>query len=332
MSQHFLMSAAARSLSDERISQMPDSEVEATFTKLRWAANGGKPFCPKCGCLIVYDCRRANGTPRWRCKACRHSFSLTSGTIFASRKKPLRTYLKAILKFCNEVKGKSMLALCRELDVQYKTAFVMAHKFREAMASEVRVLRLGGNGVIVTGDGAAFGGYVKPANRKEDRVDRRLAENQSGKKKIVVALRERKGRTLVQVFRSEAESIRFIRSRLDAGTILHTDAAGAWNQLAAYFDHKVVDHDAAFSQKGVDTNDAESYFSRLRRAERGHHHHIAGDYFVRFAQEAAWREDYRRHSNGEQVMTVAKLALALPPSVDFSGYWQRAATDAGVIE
>src|ERR1700756_647113 len=39
----------------------------------------------------------------------------------------------AIAVFCNEVKGKSMLALSRELDVQYKTAFVLAHKLREAM-------------------------------------------------------------------------------------------------------------------------------------------------------------------------------------------------------
>ncbi len=40
--------------------------------------------------------------------------------------------------------GKSMLALARELDVQYKTAFVLAHKLREAMASSVKGLRIGG--------------------------------------------------------------------------------------------------------------------------------------------------------------------------------------------
>lgn len=325
MSQHFLMSAAARSLSDERISQMADSEVEATFTKLRWAANGGKPFCPKCGCLIVYDCRRTNGTPRWRCKACRHSFSNTSGTIFASRKKPLRTYLKAILKFCNEVKGKSMLALCRELDVQYKTAFVMAHKFREAMASEVRVLRMGGEGVVAEIDGAYFGGYVKPANLKKDRIDRRLAENQSGKKKVVVAIRERQGRTTAQVFQSEAASQRYIRQKVATGTVLHADEAGGWNVLEAHYVVHTINHDQAYSFEGASTNGVESFFSRIRRAEQGHHHHIAGDYLVRFAQEAAWREDYRRHSNGEQVMAIAKLALAIPPSVDFSGYWQRTA-------
>jgi hypothetical protein len=60
---------------------------------------------------------------------------------------------------------------------------------------------------------------------------------------------------------------------------------------------------------------AEEYFSRLRRAEIGIHHHIAGAYLLRCAQESSWREDNRRQSNGEQVTRVAAL--------DFTGYWQR---------
>jgi hypothetical protein len=55
----------------------------------------------------------------------------------------------------------------------------------------------------------------------------------------------------------------------------------------------------------------------------GHHHHISGPYLLRFAQEAAWREDSRRVANGEQVTRVATLAMAAKPSVDFCGYWQR---------
>jgi hypothetical protein len=69
---------------------------------------------------------------------------------------------------------------------------------------------------------------------------------------------------------------------------------------------------------------AESYFSRLRRGELGHHHHIAGPYLLRYAQEAAWREDLRRVSNGEQTHGIVRLAMRCRPSVDFCGYWQRA--------
>lgn len=51
--------------------------------------------------------------------------------------------------------------------------------------------------------------------------------------------------------------------------------------------------------------------------------HISGPYLLRFAQEAAWREDNRRVPNGEQVQRAAKLALGRKKSVDFTGYWQR---------
>ena len=91
-------------------------------------------------------------------------FTLTSGTLFAFHKLPLRTYLAAIVIFCNEVKGKSALALSRDLDVQYKTAFVLAHKMREAMASEMKGATIGGEGKVAEVDGGYFGGYVKPAN------------------------------------------------------------------------------------------------------------------------------------------------------------------------
>jgi hypothetical protein len=52
-------------------------------------------------------------------------------------------------------------------------------------------------------DGGYFGGYVKPANRIENRRDRRLRQYQSGKRKVVVVIRERDGKTLPGVFASE---------------------------------------------------------------------------------------------------------------------------------
>ena len=58
---------------------------------------------------------------------------------------------------------------------------------------------------------------------------------------------------------------------------------------------KRINHQLAYSAlDGACTNDAEEFFSRMRRAEIGHHHHIAGAYLVRYAQESAWREDHRR--------------------------------------
>src|ERR1700680_260565 len=96
MAQHFLLTSAARTLSLASVARMSDEEAERVFVNLRWAENDGKAYCPHCGCTIVYSCRRPNGAPRWRCKACRKDFSVTSGTLFAFHKLPLRSYLLAI--------------------------------------------------------------------------------------------------------------------------------------------------------------------------------------------------------------------------------------------
>jgi transposase-like protein len=326
MPQHFLLSAAARTLTLASVARMSDAEAEALFRKIRWASNEGNPFCPKCGCIIVYDCRRANGTARWRCKACLHSFSVTSGTLFHSRKMPLRSYLMAIAIFANEVKGKSMLAMARDLGVAYQTSFVLAHKMREAMSAEVRQTAIGGEGKRAEVDGGYFGGYVKPANNRENRKDRRKRVNQSGKRKVVVVIRERGGKTLPGVFRNEADALTFIRQRVAPQTTLYADEAASWNALAARFTLHRINHEEAYSlqdEAQTHTNNAEGFFSRMRRGEIGHHHHVAGPYLLRFAQEAAWREDHKREANGSQVDRIVALAMANKPSVDFCGYWQR---------
>jgi transposase-like protein len=325
MSQHFLLSAKARTLSIGAVARMTDLQVEATFRAIRWADTAGKPVCPHCECPTVYEARRPSGQLRFRCKACRGDFSLTSGTLFAHHKMPLRNYLAAIVIFCNEVKGKSALALSRDLDVQYKTAFVLAHKMREAMATEVKGHQLGGMGKVVEIDGGYFGGYVKPANHKENRRDRRLAKNQNGKRQCVVVIRERDGHVLPAAFRSEGAALSFIRNRVARETEVMVDDSNAWNDLHSRYVVKTINHQVAYSLDGACTNQAESFFSRLRRAEQGHHHHIAGVYLGRYAQESAWREDHRRVDNGSQVRGVVALAMKARPSVDFCGYWQRSA-------
>jgi hypothetical protein len=214
--------------------------------------------------------------------------------------------------------------MSRELDIQYKSAFVLSHKIREAVASEMKGAQLGGEGKVAEIDGGYFGGYVKPANLAENRVDRRLARNQNGKRKVVVVIRERDGRTLTQAFASEAASTSFIKARVAKGTELMADEAGSWNSLHGAFAMKRINHQEAYSLDGACTNGAEEFFSRMRRAEIGHFHKLAGDYLGRYAAEMGWRDDHRRLSNGDQFRAVVGLVAKNAPSVDFCGYWQRA--------
>lgn len=315
--QHFLLSAQARTISLKAVFTMGEEKAYRTFCEMRWPETEGEAVCPRCGCVETYN---ITSRRKFKCVACHHQFSVTSGTIFASRKMSFTDLLAAIVIFVNGAKGVSSLQLSRDLDVQYKTAFVLTHKLREAMARENMGATLGG---VVEVDGAYFGGYSKPANEKADRKDRRLLENQTGKRQVVVVARERDGRTLATVTGSEAQGVPFIRSVVEAGATVHADEGTAWDALHASYETGRVNHSFRYMDKGVCTNQAESYFSRLRRMEVGTHHHIAGPYLYAYAGEASWREDNRRVANGAQAALVTAAAMDAPVSRQWKGYWQR---------
>ncbi|HEY1224705.1 MAG TPA: IS1595 family transposase [Brevundimonas sp.] len=319
MSQHFLLSAAARTLSLVKVMRMTDAEARETFKAIRWASTEGEPVCSKCGCVEAYEIATRQ---IFKCKGCLAQFSVTSGTIFASRKMPVRDILAAIAIFVNGAKGYSALQLSRDLDCQYKSAFVLAHKLREAIALSRDTDKLEGQ---VEVDGAYFGGYVKPANERANRRDRRLLENRTGKRQVVVAIRERDGETRSFVAAREADGVALVAANVSTDATIHADEASHWDNLQARFATKRINHSEAYSLDGACTNMAESFFSRLRRAEVGTHHHIAGKYLAAYASEMAWREDNRRVSNGGQFAQVVAAALEAPVSRQWKGYWQRAA-------
>ncbi len=120
MSQHFLLSAKARTLSVRKVMELTHDQAFQVFKELRWGA-GEEVICPVCGTIGKHYFQHTR--KQWRCKDCNHTFSVTSGTIFAFHKLPLRVYLAAIAIYTNAVKGISALQLSRDLGVQYKTAF-----------------------------------------------------------------------------------------------------------------------------------------------------------------------------------------------------------------
>jgi transposase-like protein len=232
----------------------------------------------------------------------------------------MRDILLAVAIFVNGAKGHSALQLSRDLDCQYKTAFVLAHKIREAVVATDKGNKVSGEVEI---DGCYVGGYVKPANWKENRRDRRKAINQNGKRRVVMVMRERKGKTLTFVCKTEDASIATLRDRIEPGSTVYADEASHWDQLHAQYLTKRINHSEAYSDGEGCTNQAESFFSRLRRAEVGIHHHISGPYLAAYAGEMDWREDNRRVSNGEQYLIVANATAKHPVSKQWKGYWQR---------
>jgi transposase-like protein len=318
MAQHFLLSAAARTLSLRTIYKDGDDAAYAKFCEMRWP--DGEPVCPDCGCCETY---KITTRRKFKCKGCYRQFSVTSGTIFASRKMAFVDLLAAICITVNASKGVSMVQLSRDLDCQYKTAFVLAHKLREAMATEVQT------GEILRGhveiDGAYFGGHIRPANVKADRIDRRKKEHQNGRRRVVVVMRERLGRTLPKIAMAEVEGVALVHANVDRMATLSADEASHWDMLHEGWSVDRVNHSEVYSDHGKHTNWAESYFSRLRRMVVGQHHHVSPQYLHQYANQAAWLEDNRRKDNGSLAFGLVQNAMSAPVSRAWKGYWQRAA-------
>ncbi len=316
MSTHFLLTSRARTLSLREVFSMGEKCAYELFKELRWPDTNGEPVCPRCNHTEAFHISTRR---KFKCKACYHQFSVTSGTILASRKMSFVDLLAAVVMIVNGAKGISALQLARNLCCQHKTAFVLAHKLREAMASEVADLTLEGE---IDVDGCYVGGHIRPANIKKNRRDRRLARNQTGKRRVVVAARQRGGRIKTTVVRYEAQGIGFVSRIAAPGSTLFADEATHWDALHSKYNTYRINHSEAYSFDGVHTNYVESFFARVRYMIRGQHHHVSPQYLHQYASHAGWLEDHRLKDNGSIARRLVRNALNHPVSRHWKGYWQ----------
>ncbi len=98
---------------------------------MRWPETDGEAVYPVCSHDETY---KITTRRKFKCKNWHHQFSVASSTIFASRKMDFVDLLAAMCLTVNASKGMSMVQLSRDIDCQYKTTFVLAHKLREAIA------------------------------------------------------------------------------------------------------------------------------------------------------------------------------------------------------
>lgn len=324
MAQHFLLSANARSLSLIKIAKMSDMQARATFCKIRWFETDGKPVCPVCG--VVDSAYIVRGGKQFKCKECSSFYSVASGTVFHGHKLSLQTILMAIALFANSVKGLSALQLSRDLDIQYKTAWILLHKIRESLMDYQDDREFDG---VCEMDGVYVNGYIRPRNHIKIRIDRRKAHKPN--KRVIIALRERhkyaKGakRTKTFVLKSEnPDDIHKIANKhIKRGSEVHTDESNSFSTLAAHYDHQVVNHAVEYSgPNGENNNQSESYNARFRRMQYGQYHKLGNLYLAEYANEIAYREDTRRLDNGFIFRDILKRCLDNGISNEFCGYWQ----------
>ncbi|TCK01823.1 ISXO2 transposase-like protein [Volucribacter psittacicida] len=261
---------------------------------------------------------------------------MTSGTIFANHKLPIQIYLFAIALFVNAVKGISACQLSRDLNVQYKTAFTLAHKIRESLIQQSEHSPLSGEVHI---DATYIHSAPRPKNKKTDRVDRRLKANANPNKRAVFVMRERYSeqdtlnnpnlvgakKTLTFPILSEnATTINTLATTYIApNSRIHADENSAYDDLITHHDLKRVNHQREYcSDEGITNNLAESYFSRFKRMYYGQVHKMNNIYLDNYANEIAYREDTRKLDNQHIFDDVVMKCLAISSDNDWKGYWQ----------
>jgi transposase-like protein len=301
-----------------RVARMSEEEATAIFQSMRFWRTNGEPYCPRCACQVCYTYRCR---PRFKCKVCEHQFTLTSGTLFSSRKMSFRDILLGIIVFLNGANGHSALHLSQDLGCNYKTAYVLLNKLREAFAA-MRPSQLGTNAEHVELDGVYIGGYIKPANRVENRIDLRKVPHPKRRSLVTMLERGPRGRAISVVLNSESDAYWYVRQFVSQNAKLRSDQ-GEWGPLGGtYADLKTVNHDECYFDEGTHINCVESFNSSVRRAERIYGH-IAGTNAQGFADECAWRYSHRRVDKKSKFELMLMAVGEIAASATWTGYWQR---------
>lgn len=230
--------------------------------------------CPHCGVVggRIYDLAGVRGKPSVKspegavrfglkkCGECRKQFTVKVGTVFEHARMPLHKMLQAVHLIISSKKGISSHQLSRVLEVQYKSAWFLAHRIREAMRSG-DLSPFGSDGGIVEVDetfiGRVKGAPVKRAFHHKMKV-LALVDRDTGKARTMVA----------DHFAAH-------------GTTTHN--AGQYVDL---------------NDRRIHSNTVEGYFSIFKRGMKSIYQHCGEQHLHRYLAEFEFRYN-NRVANGE---------------------------------
>ena len=271
----------------------PDQEacIEHLET-VRW---GNGPNCPHCGSVSVARKNENSRLGRWNCHDCKSSFNVLSGTIFEKTKVELQRWFLAIGLIVNAKKSLSSCQLARDISVTQQTAWYMQQRIRVAMAADQAPLLHG----IVEADETYVGGKPRKGNNRDD--DTPNPRGRATKKIPVIGAVERGGNVSACVAPDLTGKgiLRFIKDTIDPhGSLLITDEYKGYNRVKSYMLHAVINHSVRYADGETHTNTIEGFWSLLKRAWYGSHHHYSKYYTPLFVAEANWKYNHRKDEDG----------------------------------
>jgi transposase-like protein len=269
---------------------------------MRWP--NGEIGCVHCGEIgrISKITREASGKNKrkrlYQCLACGKQFSATSGTIFSDTHLPLTKWFMAIAMICEAKKGMSAKQLERHLGVNYRTAWHLCHRIREAMQD---------GGDFLTGIVEADETYLTP---KKPRKGRPYVKKD--KRDVVFGMIERGGRLrLIPIADAKREIIEPVMDKhIDPNATLQTDGHATYGIITErkwVGKHRVIDHNSSYAWGDVHTNTIENAFSLLKRGIYGTFHKVSIKHLGRYCNEFSYRFNRREAQLEMFGMTVKNL-------------------------
>lgn len=257
---------------------------------IRW---GSEASCPHCDSKDVARKKESGKgrVGRWLCNACSASFKVTSGTVFHSTKIALQKWFLAISLIANAKKSLSSHQLARDLDLNQKTAWFLMTRVRTEMAKKEKNLLKG----IIEADETYIGGKPRKENKKEDGEPSK--HGRGTKKDAVIGAVERGGKVVAQLAENLTGRtiLEFIRKNVNTKeSELITDEFKAYQLVGREMKHSIIHHQEQFVDGEIHTNTIEGFWSLLKRAWYGQHHHYKMAYTPLYVAEGCYKYNYRK--------------------------------------
>jgi len=267
---------------------------EAAFAHLERIIWTGGATCPHCGGIDRITKVKANPAKRireglWRCGDCKKQFTVKVGTVFEHMRLPLHKALQAVYLMTSSKKGVSAHQLHRTLEITYKSAWFLAHRIREAMASG-DLTPFGGNGGVVEVD-ETFIGQLKG-------VEKKRAFHHKMKVLALVDRETGKARTMV-IDNVKAETIMpIVLANVAREARIMTDEHSGYRDAGKFFaGHGTTSHGKGeyvnLEDRTIHSNTVEGYFSIFKRGMKGVYQFCGEQHLHRYLAEFEFRYNNR---------------------------------------
>ncbi|MCG9134161.1 IS1595 family transposase, partial [Candidatus Poribacteria bacterium] len=194
----------------------------------------------------------------------------------------------------NAKKGMSSHQLARDLQLNQKTAWFIMVRIRAEMATKGNTLLKG----IIEADETYIGGKPRKSNKNDETQPAK--RGRGTEKTAVIGAVQRGGEVVAEVAQNLTGRylLDFIKRavKTDESTLV-TDEFPSYRRLASVMKHEVINHSVQYVEGDVHTNTIEGFWSLLKRAWYGTHHHYTTGYTPLYVAERCYVYNNRHRTN-----------------------------------